>query len=330
MKTIVIISVYPSNDKIINILNRCIHLYKSIGLDVMVVSHLPLDVNTAKNATYTIYDSNNTFLKSEYCPKFYSECSGVKVTIPTGGHCLPICRSMNLSINLSKILGYENFIFTEADVLLVNQDLEKLISFINQMVNENKKMLFFKPKEYRCINGSEVYETLLFGGNVNYFLNTFQPPLSVEEWLNLPMGYTLELSFYEKFSKDESNFLIVNDHSSIIFNNSDVNILRYGFFNCEMIYNLPDPSKVMLFIMNYSLKEDNVKYITVYKNNVLFNKINLYQHSYWFIDFEIDNSTIIVEIYIDENKTILEESKKFILNQELLTNSKEKGLFEFN
>ena len=190
-------------------------------------------------------------------------------------------------------------------------------------------MLFrSKPKEYVDINGSCVYETLLFAGNLSYFLDTFTPPLTTEEWISIPMGYTLELSFYERFSHDESKFLIINDHSSSIFSNSDVNLLRYGFYNCEMVYNTPNPERVMLYLMNYALDDSIVKYINIYKNNALLKTLTLFRSGYWFTDFEIDGSEIVVEAYVDENKKTLESSKKFVLNQELLVNCLQVGKFE--
>lgn len=325
---LVIISTYPSSDKVINILNRCIHTYKSINYDVLVVSHLPLDQQTAKNATYTIYDSNNTFLDYRYCPMFYNDAPGIKVTLPTGGHSLPICRNMKTGVNLAKALGYKYFIFTEADVILGDIDLKMLSGYMKTLATEDKKMLFFRPEEYRGITGSYVYETLLFGGNVNYFLDTFTPPITSEEWVNVPMGHTLELSFYERFGHDENKFLIINDHSSNIFIHSDVNLMRYGFFNCEMIHNTPDPSRIMLFMMNYLIGEEQTKYITVYKNNTIYSTIVLYKHSYWFNDFPLDDSEIVVEVYSDERKTILETSKKFILNKHLGDISLTRGIFE--
>lgn len=328
MAPVAIISVYPSNDRIINILNRCIHTYKSIGWDVIVTSHLPLDESTTKNATYTIYDSNNTFLRYDLCPVFWNTCADTKITIPTCGHVLPICRNIKLGTTMAKALGYTHFVFTEADVLLGGTDLELLESYIKTLDDEDKKMLFFRPEEYRGINGSYVYESLLFGGNVNYFVDAFTPPLSSEDWTNFNFGHTLELSFYEKLSHDEDKFLIINDHSSNIFKASEINVLRFGFFNCEMVYNTPNPEKVALYIMNYLIGEEQIKYISIYKNNVIFTNIILYKHGYWFADFDIDDTEVVVEVYTDANKTILETSKKYVLNKQLKDTARERGVFE--
>ena len=329
MEPVAIISVYPSNDRIINILNRCIHAYKSIGWDVIVTSHLPLDEQTTKNATYTIYDSDNTFLRHDLCPVFWNECAGTKITIPTCGHVLPICRNIKLGITMAKALGYTHFVFTEADVLLGGSDLQLLESYIKTLDTEDKKMLFFRPEEYRGINGSYVYESLMFGGNVNYFVDNFTPPLSSEDWINFNFGHTLELSFYEKLSHDEDKFLIINDHSSNIFKASEVNVLRFGFFNCEMVYNTPDPSKVALYIMNYLVGEEQIKYVSIYKNNTIFTNIILHKHGYWFVDFDIDETEVVVEVYSDERKTILETSKKYVLNKQLRDTAHERGVFEY-
>jgi hypothetical protein len=198
MKRLFIIDTYPSGDLEIDALNRCIDSLQASDYHVLVVSHLPLDVETAKKVEYVIYDNNNTFLSPEYTPFFWFTDKNFVVKINIPGHALPICRNMTSALHLAKAMGYEQFVFTECDVIFSIEDLRMLEAWMDQMVNENKKMLFFKPEGYRY-NDSYVYETLLFGGEIQYFLDTFIPPITEEEWLGKSMGHSLELSFYEKF-----------------------------------------------------------------------------------------------------------------------------------
>ena len=59
----------------------------------------------------------------------------------------------------------------------------KLLDLRDTMITQNKKMIFFEPADfYEC--NSHVYETLFFGGDVNYFLSKFIPPKNIEEWEN--------------------------------------------------------------------------------------------------------------------------------------------------
>jgi hypothetical protein len=326
MKRIVIISSYPSGQREIDILNKCIDGYKQMGWDIMVVSHLPLDRDTSSKVQYTIYDSNNTFLPAHYTPFWWFDGIDFKIEIYNAGHTLPICRNMRASIGLAQAMGYEDFIFTECDIILSEDDSIRLVALMDNMHNMDKKMLFFRPEEYRDCDGSYVYETLMFGGNAKFFLDTFQPPLDVHEWLRIPMGYTLELSFYERFSKYEDQFLLVHDHSSNTFTDSDVNVLRYGLFNCELLYNDVVPEEPVLFIMN-SLILEEWKHIDVYKNNELTQTQILGKGHYWFNSYKLDGEEIRVEVY-DIDKKYLFLSKKFILTKENLPLFKEKGIIK--
>jgi hypothetical protein len=186
-------------------------------------------------------------------------------------------------------------------------------------------MLFFRPEEYRDVNNSYVYETLLFGGNVEYFLKSFIPPMNEDEWLSTPMGYTLELSFYERFSRDEQLFLIINDHSSRIFTKSDVNISRFGLFCCDILYNNVHENAPTLFIMN-SLIEQTFKYTKVYKDGELIHATNLGNTHFWLNSFRLDGSVIEVFVYDDMEEASLFLKKMFVLTEDFYENCKNKGI----
>lgn len=328
MKRLFIIDCYPSSQREIDILVRCIDALKQIDYDIMVVSHLPVDKYVAEKVNYVIYDYENAFLSPIYTPHFWMSSEIIDVRIYNGGHSLPICRNMNTSLHLAKCLGYEDFVFLECDIIFHIEDLQLLDSYMNKMNEENKRMVFFKPEEYRDVNNSYVYETLLFGGKVKYFLESFIPPLNEKEWLTKPMGYTLELSFFERFSRDEKLFHIINDHSSRIFIKSEVNINRYGLFSCEMLYNVNFDNEPVLFINNALTTPCN-KYIKVYKDGNLTHDATLVKNQYWFNSYKLDNSTIEVFVYDDVDNTVLFTNKRFVLSNDNYGAFQKKGIIKF-
>lgn len=324
MKGILILDTYPSGNKEVEILNKCIDSFKPLGWDIMIVSHLPIDADTAKKVNYTIYDSDNTFLPPEITPFWFTYTDSFDVKIFNAGHSLPITRNMSTSLNLAKSLGYELFIFTESDVVMDIYDLQKLKGYMYRLAAFDKKMLFFRPEEYRDCN-SYVYETLLFGGYINYFLDVFKPPINYEEWQASSMGYTLELSIYEKFSKREHEFFIINDHSSNVFSKSDVNLLRYGLFNCQMLYNETYPDEPALFITN-SLIVNERRWVDVIIDNQYHYSSQLHQGAYWFNTYKMDGREIVVNVYNDD-KTYLYFTKEFKLDGG--DDFKTKGIIKF-
>jgi hypothetical protein len=328
MKPLVIIDTFPSSKEAYEILNNSIDSFVSMGYDVMLVSHIHIEQTTTKKCKYVIYDQNNKFLSRKHCPLFYNIFSNIYFEIAYAGHALPICRNIKSSVALAKAFGYEYFIFTESDVIIKGKDCELFESYVYQMVNQKKSMMFFKPKDFKSPSGEDVYESLLFAGNVDYFQKTFKAPINEEEWLKVPMQVTLEQSFFNVFHRDERKFLIVPDHSSKIFTQSDINLMRIGLFNCEMIHNEVNPNKPVLVIMNYLL-EDNTKFIDVYVNGNLSSTQTLIRSQFWFYDFEMDNSILHINVYNDESKTSLYLSKQFILNDELLNTVNDIGTFKY-
>lgn len=294
----------------------------------MIVSHLPIEQEIAKMANYVIYDYNNTFLTPHYTPFWWMDTGAFRIEIYNGGHTLPICRNMRSSINLAHAMNYDQFIFLESDVIFNIDDLNFLQSLLDNMTNEGKNMLFFRPEEYRDCEGSYVYETLLFGGNCKFFIDSFKPPLTLEEWLNIPMGYTLELSFYEQFSKYEDQFYLIKDHSSNIFKKSDVNLLRYGLFNVEMTYNEKENDKPILFIIN-SLVLQQFKLCEIYKNRELVYTTNLGKGHYWLNNFSFDGSTIEVKVWDEVEKQNIFLEKTFVMNENNNEYFRLKGLIKF-
>ena len=308
MSRAVIIDTYPSGNREKAILKDCVASYKDSGWATIVVTHYPVDMREI-DADYLIYDKNNEFLPAHYTPFYWLQNAGFRVEIYNAGHTLPICRNLSHALNLCHSVGIKEFIFTEADVILTEADRQKLFTLMDRMKDEGKEMLFFRPEEYRDCGGSYVYETLLFGGNTDYFLNTFRPPLNLEEWLAIPMGYTLELSFYERFSHDEEKFLLVHDHSSNYFTESKVNLLRYGLFNCELVHNEKDSEKPILFIMNSLISGKPMSVDIIHGENV--HRVILHKNQYWINSYDRTNDTIRVLVK-DEEEHFLEKS--FYLN----------------
>jgi len=329
MKRLFIIDTYPSDEKDKNILKRCIESIKPLGYDILIVSHLPIDTDIASSVNYVIYDFNNTFLIAHYTPFWWMNQPSFRVQINNAGHTLPICRNMNTSINMAKCLGYDEFIFMESDIVFGETDLNILKNILDgAFISNGKKMLFFRPEEYRDCEGSYVYETLLFAGKPDFFLETFTPPLDLEQWLAIPMGYTLELSFYERFSHRESEFHLVKDHSSNIFKQSKINLSRYGLFNCDVVFNESSPEEPVLFIMN-SLIETEPKRIEVYINDNLAYTFILHKSQYWFNSYKFDGSEIMVYVFDEGETPHLFMKRKFVLNQQNSETFKEKGTIKF-
>jgi hypothetical protein len=328
MKNIVVIDTYPSNKIQEEILIKCINQIKPLGFDIMLVSHYPINLEIQKMVNLYIYDDKNDFLPSVYSPFFFMNEPTFNIKVFNGGHALPIIRNVATSLNLCKTLGYDFFYFMEFDILFGETDLNVLNDLKTQMQDQNKKMIFFKPLDFiEC--GSHVYETLFFGGSVDFFLEKFQPPINSVDWLEKSMGYTLEVSFFEKFGQYEDQYVIIPEHSHNYFTNSDVNVFRYGLFVCELLYNGTHEHLPCLFIQN-SHVSPNAKHLIVKHNNQIILDRKFEKSDWWYNTFYFDNQDIIVYIFENERDSEHCSIKQFKLDRNLIEQHKNKGIITFS
>lgn len=326
MKNIFIIDTYPVSPKQEEILIDCINRLKFLNWDIMIVSHAPIKTEIQEMVDYCLFDKNNTFLPPSFTPFNWFEIQGnLKLNILNGGHTLPICRNMFNSIKFALNNYYDFFFFLEFDNLFSENDLLKLDSFRQQMIEDNKMLFFFKPETFRECN-SYVYETLMFGGSPKFFLDKFQPPRNFNEWLRVNMGYTLELSFYEQFSPYESEYLIIPEHCVHIFNTSEINKFRYRLVDGIIAYNKIVESEPQLFLFNEDLNS-GVKKAYIYKNNELYKTLDLSFKSWYLDKLCYDNSIIKIDIFSEDN--ILEVSKTYIMSEELKQFYKDKAYIDY-
>jgi len=236
---------------------------------------------------------------------------------------------MKNGVELAKARGYDAFVFMESDVIMSNLDMEILNDYLSSIENDGKEMFFFRPEEYRGTNNSYVYETLLFGGKLSFFIDNMPLPTNLDEWIKYDMGFTLEQTFYEKLCQYEKKFLIINDHSSNVFLDSKVNLFRYGLFNCKMIYNEVCPNEPVLFIGN-SFLDDKPKYVNIVTNiDGEPMQITLLKGEYWFGSYKIGETDIVdVKIYEDEARSELYFSESYIIRGENIPKFKENGIIK--
>ena len=320
MKNLFIIDTYPSTKKQQVLLDRCVDKLKNFGFDIMIVSHISIPEEIQKKVDYVIFDSDNSFLPSDKTPFFWLSLFGNRFRVFNSGHTLAITRNMQNALLMAKSNGYDFFYFLEYDVLIEESDMGKLLDLRDTMITQNKKMIFFEPADfYEC--NSHVYETLFFGGDVNYFLSKFIPPKNIEEWENLQMGYTLEVAFFEKLSQYSDDFIIIPSHSDQFLTNSEVNLFRYGLMVSEMLYNHNNPLRPVFLIHQIDINPQEY-IVKIYQNNDLIFEHALFGGFWWFREFDLDNSDVRIDIYLHNE---LQETKHYKMNEGLLDKIKLKG-----
>lgn len=307
MNKIIIISSYPSTKCDEEILIKTIDSLTNIGYKTMLVSHLPISVDIQKKVNYFLYDFENTMIPS--LSYFWFCTQNFKVTVNNIGHMVAICKNMINGIGMAKNLGFDYFFYTESDNIISHLDQHSFDDLLNQMISEDKKMIFHKFN-----NGDTFgYNTILFGGCTEYFANNINLPKNTEEYYKYNISGILEYDFYNHLNKEESKFLIKHCEGNILegFENSEINKISNIDVICEV---LNTNQGYFLYLMNNT------------KNNIEFNingsLIGLQSGSYWFNKAEYETNVII-------NDGELKRDKIFILTEENKNYYNNKGYIEF-
>ena len=258
MKKIIIISSYATTPEREKTLNDCIDKVCNKGYDVMLTSHYPVPDYIQRKVNYCIYDSENILLPYSISPSFWIDNDQFELEVSINSHNLTICRNIFNGIGLSKIMKYDFFFFMESDNIFSDSDFIKLDDLSNQMLVNDKHLIFFKNQWISEHNEHHInYETLIFGGEVNYFLENMPLPSTIEEYIQMYLpnrdalhNIVLEKIFFNKLSHLEYQILIINESSKNFFQNSVIN--KYFITNiCDVVVNNRDDSYI-LFISNFS------------------------------------------------------------------------------
>lgn len=321
MKKAIIIDTYPNTKEHLDCLEECIGKLKDKGYDLIVTSHLPIPVNIQNNINYMVYDTNNMLLPKNMSPYRWVSTDAFFLKIEKNGHSVAICRNMNNGISLVKSLGYEFFIFMEADNIIHEEDFNRFEIIRMDMFENEKEMFFFKYKQ----GGDDAYETLIFGGTPHYFIEKAMLPLNADayvEWISnfvskdgIFGSRTLEHSFYCKFD-DTERILEIDGTSRHILKNSIINKYSLDDYLCEVVPNNINDSFV-LFLKNFGDKA--VNFMVNGSENILQPRV----WSYKFLETGCDISVVILE-----NGEIV-GSKIFSVREENREKFREVGILEF-
>ena len=276
---------------------------------------------------YFIYDKNNIMVPSEISPHIFSSNHIFDFKIYLGGHALAISTHISNSFTFAKNYGYDFCYYLESDSSFDISDLHKLDQLSIQMELENKDMVIFNPESFivkDCYYGEDgqyFYETLLFGAKINQFLDVFNPPKTIDEWLNNDMCYNLESCLYHKYKDRKDKCLIVPTFVHETLTESQINTNRFGMFVCEIIKNEKDKNLPILLINNLNGSTNTKVVINKNKNNGVAGTIDYVLGKITLTDFNptgVNNTFKDIMIHMKPNINIIQSklNKMLVLDTE--------------
>lgn len=312
MKKIIIIGAYPSTEYTEKLLLDCISSLENKGYDLMIVSHYPVPQYIQEKVNYYIFDKDNTLDPMSLSPSAWMYNDVFDVHVKGQGRVGVIVKNMLNGISFAKHLGYEYFIYMESDNVIHSDDFIKLDETVNDLYVQDKKMFFFNYK----LDKSVIYESLMFGGTPELFLNKISIPI-VNQYLGDVMGETtLENIFYLIFEDQSKDYVLINEPSYDFLNKSFINKIT-GFYICDVLKSWDD-ERYFLWVWNIGITRDDL--IIVINDE---RSINL-SPGYWYYDFLNENEVYSLSMSYGE----FTDSKEFIVNETTKDYIKSKGFIK--
>jgi FkbM family methyltransferase len=304
-KEIFIVSAYPDVLKKEELLNDTVTKLKSLGKTVMIASHYAIPSYIVEKVDYYIYDAMN-MLNVEHTldrdgPDYWMETDGFRMEAILSSHVSALTRIFGIALDFAKNLEYDYFIAIESDSIYDINDLKKFDDIKTNVINQNKKLFFFKPKrtEFNWFD-SRVYETYSFGGFIDEFNKKLKLPTNYSEWNKLYHEDTkincLEYLIYKKFKDDEKDYLILGTLKSYLVN-SKIDLFSVGD-PVGVYYNSKNETQPLVFLTNNSNK--SVTYNLVISDGALLRTITLTPGQWWMYAIDISKYNVDVCIWSEE------------------------------
>lgn len=333
MKSIFIISTYPSDPKKMSILKDCLKSTKNMGFDVCLTTNYKIiDPEIYELVDYLIWDKTDIQTLTDYGifpgPGWFLNGMNFRATMSfDNAYHFDLYRCLHNGVSLADGLGYDFFYYLEGDRIIM--DKENILLYRNKMFENNKKMIFSEVKIKDEISGADVYSymTHLFGGIPSDFLEaTKKIPYNIEEWVTNHelYGHSMEIIFYHNIlNKENIYFVDYEKFNNFLSINKSRKVDDYGF---NLMFFFEGEDMYLLIHNNINLFSKNEIYI----NDVLWLTQNLGPRCYYIEKLNknnflnktiknvvtIENETSIFEKILTESKlNALKNSQKIIFKK---------------
>jgi len=318
MKNVFIISCYVNTEEkkkvLINYINK---IKKMSEYDILLVSHIPMSEDIVKLVNYFIYDSDNFLLPIEKTPITWIVYNNLKINILSCRHGYAFIKNVHNALTFAKSLGYNNFIFSDYDNILGDEDINKIENIPNLLNENNKKVFVFKDYNVSTPRGYS-YESKFFAGDLNYFIDNVPLPNSYDQWVNKDpyksSTNVVEDILVSLLNKFEDKLYLIEDKVNDYFSNSKFDVFHHYDYKYSVIYNLNDKSKPIFFCITPSdgnfellLNDVSVLNITCDKGYWLLHYLDIDEQDTELI-FKRNGETIIKRSF---NINTIEDIKQF-------------------
>lgn len=264
MKNIIIVNAYINSTEKEDILFAAIQQLQKLHIKILLISNSTISPHIVELCDYYIYDKENFLLPLEHSPITWYADSNETIHLYNKGIGYTIIKKLNLSLHFVKNLEFDNFIFIEYDNIIHDDDLQKIEDIFSILTSKNAFICDISDTH------TTSFETRIFAGNVDFFLNHIPLPRTFEQWIGTApymfMNETLELIFPILFTNHTDTIHLFKGYNKDYFINSKIDVFSI-VKDVNLVYNTEDSNRPLLFILgqnkHYEIYEDDTLVHTV-------------------------------------------------------------------
>ena len=137
---LIIIGTYPNLKSRVQLTKDTIKSLKPIGRDILLISHLPADIDTQKLVEHYIYDKYNPLTHHSYYTRFFRTTDEYHAEININGlkdsnQSLCVYTNLITSAKYAKQMGYKRFFYTTYDVIIDERDIPTIENSFESVKN---------------------------------------------------------------------------------------------------------------------------------------------------------------------------------------------------
>jgi hypothetical protein len=288
-KNVVVMSCYPTTKSGIDLTKKAITTIKNQGYDIILTSHAVVPTELQDMVDYVVYDSNNILVYHDFYNYFWCELGKYRVDMNLSGegnhiyHGSAVYTNYYNGISFAKSLCYDNAICMNFDMNLTDGSV--ITNIINSL---NNKSGFFN---IRKADEGMLLMTVLFGINIDFFLNHFKPVKNGNDYNDWKFhvgseSNGLENIFYHTLKKNLNEIECVNDveYTDILKSCEIDQCSRVEYFTALSVANNPKSFGILLRVSN-QIDDRDVNIDVIHNEKLIFHK-----------ELKIDGEITFVEI----------------------------------
>jgi hypothetical protein len=331
---LIVLGTYPNLKSRVQLTKDTIKSLKVTGRDVLLISHLPADIETQNLVEHYIYDKYNPLTHHSYYTRFFRNTDDYYAEININGlkysnQSLCVYTNLITAAKYAKQMGYKRFFYTTYDVVLHEKDLD--------IIEESYKFVQSSKGAFLGTLDTPFGKGIQTNGmtfDVDYFLQAFKDVRTPDKYNELCERVGAQ-NFLEDFLIKVINNNNSNNEVTLIHNQEQTLLKNSGLgvaSNSEYYSILPIVRKqnnFMFYFYTYNVDDRKLKISIDSKNFNYMKTIEISKTNEAMQEFVYSGEEVLVTLEFYDGEQIYKK-EHYNINQETLPKYSNTGHFKWN